>query len=1322
MRHPLLSLLLAAATMLTACGGGGGDGPRVLAQPQSLQFLPASDGLVGEAVTVRAQASSGLAVVFATRTPAVCTVDSASGVVATLRSGTCTIEANQSGNADWAVAAARQLSFVVNGLTQQIAWAEAPVLKALEQVKVSASANSGLAVAYSSLSPATCAVHASSGELSGLAAGTCTVAADQPGDGHWAAAARRTLDIAVLARPQALALETLPSSLSVGEVGRVQVLAGSGLSVAYTSLNPAVCSVSPVDGRVQALAEGACQIVVAQAGDGVWQAAADLPLSLAVRRVEQILAFAASSSLSVGGSGRVQANASSGLSVRYASLSPAVCAVDAVDGVVSALAAGTCVLTADQPGDAHWAAAAQARLNLAVLLRSQFIGFGPAPSLVVTWSAPVAASASSGLSVAYTSLTPDTCAVQATSGQVTGLAVGTCTIAANQAGDGSWAAARQAIQDLRVDFQSQRIIFGTAPAMLAGQSTSVSAAASSGLPVVFASATPAVCSVQASNGLVTALAAGTCTLTADQAGDALWATAPQQTLNVAVARDPSQAITFGAAPPLLAGGTATVTAVASSGLVVSFASLTPTVCSVDAASGVVFGLANGLCTVEASQAGDLNWSPAPRATLQVAVALRSQFISFGTAPMLSAGGSALAQATASSGMAVAFSSLTPAVCTVQEGSGLVTARTAGTCTLDAQQAGDITYSAALPASQSFYIDFLSQAISFGAAPVLSAIDTGVLSASASSGLVVSLASTTPDVCSIQAGGMVEALRAGTCTVVASQTGNAIWATAASVSQSFAIALAGQSIGFAAAPSLSVQGEAVVNAQATSGLTMAFASLTPAVCSVGSGTGRVSGLAAGTCTIAANQSGNGVWAAAAQAVQSFNVARAVQTIGFSATPSLMAGGTGAIRALASSGLPVSYASLTPGVCAVHASSGALSGLAAGTCTVAANQAGNGAWAAAPQVSLGFAVSINPVQTLQFGPPPRLTLGGTVTVSAVASSGLPVAYSSLTTAVCSVNGSGQVIGLTLGDCTIAANQSGDINYFAAAQQVQILQVQVPEGVTVPMAPTGVTATLGSTIDRVVVAIGAVNSGGSPVTGYTVVSSPAGISVSAGAAPVTVSCPVSCTGYAFSIRASNALGQGAASVAVDVLSHFAVQTVFHEPDTQPRDSIFTGTFTLNSTTGAVSNLVGNLTESMSGNAIGSAPFYDMTLVPLVYQLQSWRDNTQGGRFVASFAKNTTTTFTTMGGGDGWSPAAGVANGGVYAGFPAPYNSSVKNSSVLIFVPDNPLAPLTPAQINLLAYADCAPGGMMGAVCMTATTVAGYGAIGTMSGYPVSQVITRR
>ena len=66
--------------------------------------------------------------------------------------------------------------------------------------------------------------------------------------------------------------------------------------------------------------------------------------------------------------------------------------------------------------------------------------------------------------------------------------------------------------------------------------------------------------------------------------------------------------------------------------------------------------------------------------------------------------------------------------------------------------------------------------------------------------------------------------------------------------------------------------------------------------------------------------------------------------------------------------------------------------------------------------------------------------------------------------------------------------------------------------------------------------------------------------------------------------------------------------------------------------------------------------------------------------------------------------------------------NAYVRIFVNlADPTASPTQAQIDKLAYADCTAGGMMGATCMTGTTVAGYGSLGTMSGYPVSMVIRK-
>lgn len=187
-------------------------------------------------------------------------------------------------------------------------------------------------------------------------------------------------------------------------------------------------------------------------------------------------------------------------------------------------------------------------------------------------------------------------------------------------------------------------------------------------------------------------------------------------------------------------------------------------------------------------------------------------------------------------------------------------------------------------------------------------------------------------------------------------------------------------------------------------------------------------------------------------------------------------------------------------------------------------------------------------------------------------------------------------------------------------------------------------------------------------------------------------------------------AAPVALASTSTYNITTTWYEPDTQPKNTIFNGTFTFDSVTHSVTNLQGVLSESMTGTGVG-----DMTWLTLGYQLVSWHDNSLHGTFAATFKNNSTSTF--MGGV--WSPEDGINVGGVYAGFPKP-SKNPGNAYALIFVPDNPLVALTQAQINKLAYADCAPGGMMGATCMTGTSEAGYGSVGTMSGYPLSQTIT--
>jgi hypothetical protein len=441
----------------------------------------------------------------------------------------------------------------------------------------------------------------------------------------------------------------------------------------------------------------------------------------------------------------------------------------------------------------------------------------------------------------------------------------------------------------------------------------------------------------------------------------------------------------------------------------------------------------------------------------------------------------------------------------------------------------------------------------------------------------------------------------------------------------------------------------------------------------------------------------------------------QSITFDNAPELSQGDSINVSATASSGLSVIYSSDSPNVCSVDPDTGVVTNLIAGACVIVAQQSGNDTYAAAQPVSQTIEIAPNREQSIRFDDPPTLTLGGTATVVATASSGLTVSYTSATPEVCSVSpDTGLVTDLTAGDCIIAADQVGDDFFDAAAQVEQTITVDVSPGVTVPGTPTGVTVVAHDGLDTVTVNVGETDSGGSTIQGYTVTSQPGDILVTATSLPITVTCPSTCAGHAFSVVATNALGDGPPSAPANVIATYDVVATFYEPDTQPQDSIFTGSFTFDATTNTVSDLRGSLTESMTGPP--------MVTLQLTHQLSSVYDDTLGGLLVTTFLNNNTDTFSIdpgVGGADGWAPGSAF---GLYYGFPG-NDPNPGNAYAMIFVNvTNPLEPLTQAQLDKIAYADCAPGGMMSATCMTGTTVAGYGTIGTMSGYPVSQVITQQ
>lgn len=230
-----------------------------------------------------------------------------------------------------------------------------------------------------------------------------------------------------------------------------------------------------------------------------------------------------------------------------------------------------------------------------------------------------------------------------------------------------------------------------------GTFTVAATGGASGLPVVFASTTASVCTVAGST--VTMLSAGTCSLTADQAGNANYSAAPRVTLDIAIGTATQAVTNFVAnptAPVFAPNGTFTVSATpgVSSNAVV-FGSTTTSVCTVNGST--VTMLSAGTCSLTADQAGDGNYNAAPQLTLDVAISAAAQVITGFTAtpsaPVFAPNGTfVLAAIGGASGNPVTFAGTTPAVCTVA--GNVVTMQAAGTCALTADQAGTNDYVAA----------------------------------------------------------------------------------------------------------------------------------------------------------------------------------------------------------------------------------------------------------------------------------------------------------------------------------------------------------------------------------------------------------------------------------------------------------------------------------------------------------------------------------------------------------------------------------------------------------------------------------------------------
>jgi hypothetical protein len=335
-----------------------------------------------------------------------------------------------------------------------------------------------------------------------------------------------------------------PDPAYVNDTFTLNATDNSGLPITYSvdAGSASVCTL--VGATLTYLSLGTCKVYADQAGDAAYSAATQATESIVVSKRPQVITISPVPAAYLGASYTLSASSTSNLNVEFSidAGSTSVCSVSGA--TVHYLTLGTCLIDANQSGDATYAAASQVQRSVTVTLQPQVISVSTPPTVYVGGAYTLTATASSGLAV---SLSIDG-AGAAGSCTLVGAAVhfvttGTCLIDVNQAGDALHAAAPM----VQVTFnivsqpvvgtppQPQVITLPPPPPATIGGTYTLSATTDSGLPVTYAvdtTSSAGACTLVGSTVYFDNL--GTCVIDVTQSGDATFLPAPSVKQVIAV--------------------------------------------------------------------------------------------------------------------------------------------------------------------------------------------------------------------------------------------------------------------------------------------------------------------------------------------------------------------------------------------------------------------------------------------------------------------------------------------------------------------------------------------------------------------------------------------------------------------------------------------------------------------------------------------------------------------------------------------------------------------------------------------------------------------
>lgn len=241
---------------------------------------------------------------------------------------------------------------------------------------------------YTSETTGVCTVNSSTGEVTFVSAGTCTIHSDIENDGTYEAATSASISftIELVSRTHAIDSGSYVSAYDMNDTGPTLTSApsaGAGTET-YTSETTGVCTVGSTSGVVTFVSAGTCTIHSDVASDGTYDAATSSSISFDIELVTRTHAIDSGSYVAtyplVGIPPTLTSAPSAGAGTEtYTSETTGVCTVGSTSGVVTFVSHGTCAIHSDVSSDGTYDEATSSSISFTIQAPSSNNSHNPMP-------------------------------------------------------------------------------------------------------------------------------------------------------------------------------------------------------------------------------------------------------------------------------------------------------------------------------------------------------------------------------------------------------------------------------------------------------------------------------------------------------------------------------------------------------------------------------------------------------------------------------------------------------------------------------------------------------------------------------------------------------------------------------------------------------------------------------------------------------------------------------------------------------------------------------------------------------------------------------